>query len=247
MKFFGKTLCLLALISPVHAADLRVLSSGAVKEAYVELVEQFTKTTGHTVETTWSSTVHIKDIIPSGAVYDLVIVGAPEIDQFIKTNHARAGSRADLAKVGVGVGMTSGMSADISTADGLKAAILNARKIACSTGPSGAYIPVLFEKLGVTAQVKDRLVQTKPGVPSAEYLRKGEVDLAFQQVSEFVHEGGITYLGPLPEAVQNYTNFSSAIPTTSAAPDAAKALQDFLAAPSTKAIKQKHGLVGGPF
>ncbi len=81
---------LLALgIAPASAAEIKVLAAGATKETYLELVPQFEKSSGHKAVTTWSGTVDIKKRMADGEVYDLVIVGAPEIDAFIQQGKSR--------------------------------------------------------------------------------------------------------------------------------------------------------------
>jgi molybdate transport system substrate-binding protein len=250
MKFVFAPLFCAALVSSAatHAAEIRVLSSGAVKEAYLELTPQFEAATGHKVVTVWSSTVLMKKDIVDGAQFDLVIIGAPEVDDFISKNKALAGSRVDLMKVGVGMAVKEGApKPDVSSAAKVKEAVLAAKKVAYSSGPSGTYIQNLFGKLGIAEEAKTKTLQTQPGMPVAGYLRRGEVDFGFQQVSELVHEGGIAYLGPLPAEIQNYTLFSSGVPSVAKEPAAAKAFQAWLAAPEAGPVKKKHGLEGGPF
>ena len=250
MKFvFASLFCAaLAISSAAPAAEIRVLSSGAVKEAYLELTPQFEAATGHKVVTVWSSTVLMKKQIADGGQFDLVIVGAPEIDDFIATQKALAGSRVDLMKVGVGMAVKEGApKPDVSSGAKVKEAVLAAKAVAYSSGPSGVYIQTMLAKMGIAEEAKAKTVQTKPGVPVADYLRRGEVDFGFQQVSELVHEGGIAYLGPLPAEIQNYTIFSSGVPSVAKEPAAAKAFQTWLAAPEAGPVKKKHGLEGGPF
>ena len=231
-----------------QAGEIRVLASGAVKEAYLELTPKFEAATGHKVTTVWSSTVLMKKQIADGEQFDLVIIGAPEVDDFITAKKALAGSRVDLMKVGVGMAVKEGApKPDVSSGAKVKEAVQAAKKIAYSSGPSGTYIQTLFGKLGIADEAKAKTIQTAPGVPVAEYLRRGEVDFGFQQVSELVHEGGIAYLGPLPADIQNYTLFSSGVPSVAKEPAAAKACQAWLAAPEAGPVKKKHGLEGGPF
>ena len=238
----------LGATAAVQAAEIRVLASGAVKEAYLELTPKFEAASGHKVTTVWSSTVLMKKQIADGEQYDLVIIGAPEVNDFIAAQKALAGSRVDLMKVGVGMAVKEGApKPDVSSAAKVKEAVLAAKKVAYSSGPSGTYIQNLFAKLGIADEAKAKTLQTQPGMPVAGYLRRDEVDFGFQQVSELVHESGIAYLGPLPAEIQNYTLFSSGVPSVSKEPAAAKAFQAWLAAPEAGPVKKKHGLEGGPF
>lgn len=46
--------CGLLLSGLAQAAELRVIASGAVKEAYLELLPQFEASSGHKVAVTWA-------------------------------------------------------------------------------------------------------------------------------------------------------------------------------------------------
>ena len=116
--------------------------------------------------------------------------------------------------------------------EAVKKALLSARAVAYSTGPSGVYIQRLFDRLGIADQMKDKSKQPAPGTRVAQYLANGEAELGFQQVSELVHEAGIDFLGPLPAEIQNVTVYSSGVPIGSNASESAKALQAFLSAPA---------------
>jgi molybdate transport system substrate-binding protein len=228
------------------AADIAVLSSGAVKEAYEELAPQFEKSAGHRIVTTWAGTADIKKKIAAGEVFDLVIIAAPEVDAFIKDGKFAAGSRVDLMKSGVGVAVRAGAAKpDLSMVEALKATLLAAKSIGVSTGPSGVYISGLFENMGIAGQLKDRIKQPPSGVAIGSLLAKGEVEIGFQQVSELIHYPGISYVGPLPAAVQQITVFSSGIPSAAKQTDAAKALVKFLTAPAAAPVIKKHGMEPG--
>jgi len=83
----------LLLSQALSAAEVKVLASGAIKEAYLELIPQFEKSSEHKVVTTWACTVDIKKRMAAGEVYDLVIVASPELDAFIQERKMVPGSR----------------------------------------------------------------------------------------------------------------------------------------------------------
>jgi len=245
-KLIAAAACGLLLSGAVQAAELKVLASGAVKEAYTELVPQFEKSSGHKVAITWAGTVDIKKKIAAGETYDLVVVASPEIDAFVKDGKIVAGSKADLVKSGVGVAVKAGApKPDVSSGDALKKALLAAKSVGYSQGPSGVYMVSLFEKWGVADQIKAKARITTPGVPVATVVRSGEAEIGFQQVSELIHEPGIDFLGALPNDIQKITTFSGGIHTGSKEQAAAKALQSFLTAPANAATLKKHGLSPG--
>ena len=147
-----------------NAAEIKVLSTQATEEAYRELVPQFEKATGHKVTTVFTGTLGAQKRLADGESYDMIIMSSPSIDAQINAGKVAAGSRVDIAKSGVGVGVPKGASKpDVSTAGALKKTILSAKSIGYSTGPSGVYMISLFEKLGLADQVKDKLKQTPTG------------------------------------------------------------------------------------
>src|SRR5258708_14745042 len=137
-KLIAAAACGLLLSGTVQAAELKVLASGAVKEAYTELIPQFEKSSGNKVTITWAGTVDIKKKIATGEVYDLVIIASSEIDGFIKDGKIVTGSKVDLVKSGVGVAVKAGASKpDFSSGDALKKTLLAAKSVGYSQGPSG--------------------------------------------------------------------------------------------------------------
>lgn len=175
----------LILPTMTFAAELKVLSTQATEDTYRELVPQFEKATGYTVTTIFTGTLDAQKRLAAGESYDMVIMAGPAIDAQIKAGKVASGSRVDLAKSGVGVGVPKGApKPDIGTTEALKKTLLAARSIGYSTGPSGVYMIGLFEKLGLSDQVRDKLKQTPTGVFVGTIIANREVEIGFQQVSE---------------------------------------------------------------
>jgi hypothetical protein len=115
------TASFLLFAGAVHAAEIRVLSTQATEQAYRELVAQFEKASGHKVTTVFTGTLDANKRLAAGETYDLLIMSAPSIEEHIKAGKVVAGSRVDLAKSGVGVGVKAGApKPDISTTEALK-------------------------------------------------------------------------------------------------------------------------------
>jgi molybdate transport system substrate-binding protein len=242
-RLIAAAACGVLLAGSAQSAEITVLSSGAVREIVIELLPQFEKSSGHKLAITWSGTAKIKQQIGGGDAYDLVIVGVPEIESFIQAGKVRAGSRVDLVRSGVGVAVKAGApKPDISSAAAIKNALLAAKSVAFSTGPSGVYTQRLFEKLGIAEQMKAKAKQTVSGTRVGQYIARGEADIGFQQISELIHEQGIDYLGPLPPDLQNITVYSSGILAVAKDAEASKALQAFLAAPAAAPVIRKNGM-----
>jgi molybdate transport system substrate-binding protein len=233
-----------ALAPAASAAEIKVIASNAVREPYRELVPIFEKSTGHKVTIDWGGTVDIVKRVGGGEIADIVIIPAERIDDFIK-QRVLAG-RIDLARSGVGVAVRAGASRpDISSAAALRSALLTAKSIVLSSGPSSVYLPTLFQKMGIADELKPKIIQIGPGLPVGETIARGEGEIGFTQMSELMSVKGIDYLGPLPAEVQFVTVFSAGLHTAAPAPDAARALIKFLTAPEAAAVLKRHGMEPG--
>src|SRR5260221_10335363 len=140
----------LLLSSVASAAEIKVLSTQATEQAYRELVPQFEKASGHKVTTVFTGTLDANKRLAAGETYDLLIMSAPSIEEHIKAGKAVAGSRVDLAKSGVGVGVKAGApKPDISTTEALKKTLLAAKSIGYSTVPRGIDMIRRFRRMGM--------------------------------------------------------------------------------------------------
>jgi molybdate transport system substrate-binding protein len=236
----------LLLSTMANAAEIRVLSSNAIKEAYLELVPQFEKASEHKVSTTWAPTVEIMKRMAAGETFDLVIMASDGIEKLTKDGKLTAGSRVDLVKSGIGVAVRKGAAkVDLSSGDAVKKALLAAKSIAYSTGPSGVYLANLFARMGIADEIKPKVKVVTPGVPVGTLVASGEAELGFQQVSELLPVAGIDYLGPLPPDIQHTTVFAGAQHVGAKVPDAAKAWVKFLTAPAAMPVIKSKGLEPG--
>jgi molybdate transport system substrate-binding protein len=236
----------LAVASTAHAAEIKVIAANALKEGYAELVSAFERSSGHKVVTTWAGTVNATKRVSDGEIFDLVIIGSDNIDQLIKAGKLVAGSRADFAKTGVATAVRAGRpKPDVSTADGVKAAVLAAKSVAYSAGPSGAYVGELLKKMGIGEQIAPKIKQPSSGAEVAAILARGEADFGFAQVSEFINVPGLVNLGPLPASIQNYTIYAAGLHAAAPLPDAAKALVKHLKAPEAATAIRKMGMEPG--
>lgn len=223
---------------------MKVLSSLAIKAAYLELAPQFEKARGTKVETEWVGMVDIRKRMHAGEAADLVIGSAALIDELIHAGKLRAGSRVDLVKSGVGMAVKKGARRpDISSVEAFTRSLLAAKSIVYSSGPSGVYLAGLFERLGIAAELKSRMQQMPPGALVGELAARGEKEVAFQQIPELRQVEGLDIVGPLPPEIQAVTVFAGGIPATSKEPETAQALLAFLSAPSSAAAVRKHGFI----
>ncbi|MDH3288929.1 MAG: substrate-binding domain-containing protein [Betaproteobacteria bacterium] len=221
-------------------SEIKVMASAAFREAYLELVPQFERTTGNKVTTLWVPSVQMMSRLKGGETVDVVILSAASLDELIKAGII--GSRVDLATSGVGVAVRAGApKPDISSGEALKRTVLAAKSIVYSTGPSGIYLAGLFQRMGITDQLEPKLRQVQ-GEPAGAVVARGEAEIGFQQVSELLPVPGIDLVGPLPPDVQQITTFSAGLHVSVKEPDAAKALIRFLTAPAAAPVIRKKGM-----
>jgi len=220
--------------------NITVMASAAFKEAYLELVPGFERSSGHKVTNIWVPSVQMMSRLKGGEAVDLVILSAASLDELIKAGIVS--ERIDLAKSGVGVAVKAGApKPDISSGEAIKRAVLAAKGIAYSTGPSGIYLTGLFQRMGIAERIKSKVKQVQ-GEPAGGVVARGEAEIGFQQMSELLPVPGIDVIGPLPQDIQQITVFSAGLHARSKAADAARALVKFLQAPAAAQVIRKKGM-----
>ena len=230
---------------------LRIISSMATRQLLADLTDLCQHTLRQNSPGSPPQDIAIESVggvdaakrVQAGEAFDIVALASNAIDQLITAGKVVAGSRVDIVKSGVAVAIQTGAAQpDISSEAALIQAVLAAPTVGYSTGPSGVQLAKLFERWGIAAQIKNRIVIAPPGIPVASLIAKGEVALGFQQLSELINQPGIVVLGPLPPAIQITTTFSTGLAATSVQPEAARALMAFFASPETVGIKRRNGM-----
>ena len=219
------------------------ISSMATRALLAELLAHYPAAGGCEPQLESVGGVDAAKRVLAGEAFDVVVLASGAIERLIAAGRVLPGSRVDLVHSGVAVAVPAGAGRpDISTEANLRHAVLAARSIGTSTGPSGVQLAQLFERWGIAAQIQARTVVAPPGVPVGALVARGEVELGFQQLSELIHQDGIHLLGPLPTAVQINTTFSAGVCSASGQPDEARALIEFLASPKASAAKLRFGM-----
>jgi molybdate transport system substrate-binding protein len=232
--------------SMAQTAEIKLLASGALRQAYLELLPKFEAASGHKVMPAWSSTTDIQKRVGSGEVADLVILGDSGTQALIKDGKLIASTRAIFAKSGIYIAVRSGApKPDISSADALKQALLAAKSVGYSEGASGTYLVGMFQRLGIYDQVKSKASIAKANEPVGEKVAQGEAEIGFHQLSELMPVKGIDIVGPLPAELQFITVFSCALHHKAKEPSAAEALIRFLTAPAAGGGIARYGLEPG--
>ena len=225
------------------AVELKIISSMATKAVLAELVDQYQRLSEHKVVAESVGGVDAARRVQAGEVVDAVVLAAAAIEQLIAAGHLVAGSRVDLVNSGVAVAVRAGVARpDIASEEAVKEAVLAARSISFSTGPSGAHLTKLFGRWGIAERIQGRIVQAPPGIPVGALVARGDAELGFQQLSELMHVQGIVVLGPLPAAIQIVTTFSAGLSANSTQPEAVRAMLDFMVSPAAAEAKRSNGM-----
>lgn len=235
-----------AMQSPgVAAADIKVLTAGAMRGVVVAMQPAFEQTSGHKLQITADTAGGLAKRIAGGEPFDLAVITPAVIDDLIKQGKI-AGSRTDIARVEIGVAVKEGAPApDISTTAAFKAALLAAKSVAYvdpkAGGSSGIYFDKLIERLGIADAVRGK-AKLKQGGYVAELVANGEAEMVVQQISEIVPVKGVRFVGPLPKEIQNTTVYSAGVAAASAHADAVRALIARLTGPDAGAVLSARGM-----
>jgi molybdate transport system substrate-binding protein len=222
---------------------LRGISSMATRLLLADLGTAYEKQSGRPVAFESVGGVDAAKRVAAGEAFDVVVLASDAIDKLVAAGHVVAGSKVDLVLSGVAIAVRAGAAQpDVGSEEALKRAVLAAPTLGYSTGPSGTALLQLFERWGITAAIKDKLVQAPAGVPVGGLVARGEVALGFQQLSELMHLDGITVIGPMPDAVRIDTIFSAGVCAASSQAGAARELLAFLASADTAAAKRRNGM-----
>jgi len=215
----------------------------ATKAVLAELVRAYQSLAGRTTAIQSVGGVDAAARVMAGEDFDVVVLARDAIEKLLAGGHLLPGSEVDLVRSGVGVAVPAGAPhPDIGSEAAVRRAVLGARTIGYSTGPSGVRLAALFQRWGIAEQLRNRIVVTPPGIPVGRLVARGEVGLGFQQLSELVGVEGIDLVGPLPASIQIVTTFSAGIGARTRQPEAARALLTFLASPAAGDTKKRHGM-----
>jgi molybdate transport system substrate-binding protein len=224
------------------STEINVMATAAFKEAYLELVPQFERASGHKVITTWASTMDIVSRVKAGEATDLAVMSGNAIDELIAAGKFAKDSRVNIATSWVAMAVRKGApKPDISSADALKRAMLAAKSIAYSTGPSGVYLIGLFRRMGIAEELAPKVKQIK-GEPIGASVARGEIEIGFQQMSELMPVPGIDIVGGLSKDIEEITFFATGRHADSLVVDTANALTAFFKAPTAHALIRAKGM-----
>jgi len=234
------------------SAEIKVLSTTAMKTTLDELAPDFERTTGHKLALSFGPSARIARQIADGEAHDVAIVTDHGFEELAKLGKLVPGSNADIAKSAMALAVQKGAPRpDISSSEKFKQAMLATKSLAMSNpvggGQSGANLVKIFDKLGIGEQMKAKAVYG-PGGPAGligNFLLRKEVEVGIQQLPELMAVPGIDIVGPLPPDIQAMTVFTAGLSTGTKNVDGAKALIQSLRTPKAIAVLKAKGMEPG--
>ena len=223
------------------ALNLKIFSGGAMRPLMAEIVPLFERAHGAGVEVEFRLSAALKRAIQDGAPFDVAILPRPELDDLIAFGAIERDSAVDVARSTVGLAVRAGAAKpDIGSVDALQRALLQARSIAYSDGPSGAYVAELLAKLGIAAAVAAKIKLTSG--PVAELVARGEAELGMQQIIAILPVAGAELVGPLPAELQNVIVYAAGLSSRAATAQAARDFLGFMRGEQAKQQMRAKGL-----
>jgi molybdate transport system substrate-binding protein len=225
--------------TPASAAELKILSAGAVEPGLHRAVALFRKSSGHDVKIQFNTAPQIAKRLADNTVADVLIAPPGALDGFAKDGKVAADGRVPVGRVGAGVTVRNDAPVPaVGSTDALKAAVLKADSLVYNTASTGIYLERMFDRLGIGAELKAKTVRHANGDAVMHHVIKGKgAEIGFGAITEikmFEEKGELKYVGPLPADVQNYTSYAAALMTGATERDAANAFLKFLGTPEAK-------------
>ena len=228
----------------VSTKQLKIFSGGAMRPLLHELVPRFERAYGEhgvTIEVEFRLSSALKRAIQDGAFFNLAILPRPELDELIACGAIERDSVVNVARSTVGLAVRAGApKPDIGSVDALRRALLEARSIAYSDGPSGAYVAGLLGKLGIAEAVAAKVKLTSG--PVAEPVARGEAELGMQQIIAILPVKGAELVGPLPAELQNVIIYAGGLAARTTGAPAAASFLSFLRSGEAKQLMRAKGL-----
>lgn len=233
-------------VSNTMAAEIRVLSAGAVEPGMVKVIDAFRRATGHDVKVTFATAPAIRNRIGGGAAVDIVIAPLAALDELVKAGKIAAAERVTVGRIGVGVTVRDGAPLPkIATVDEFKQSLLSAGSVIYNQASTGIYLEGLFDRLGIAAQLKARTTRYPDFAAVLNHVSKGKGDEIGLGATTVIIEGenkGLKLVGPLPAEIQNYTTYAATVVADGAAGDASREFVRYLTTPAAKAAFAAAGI-----
>jgi molybdate transport system substrate-binding protein len=223
-----------------HAAEIIVLASQGNPPGLNALAAAFTRESGHKVKVLQETGKALEERIANGPA-DLIAGGPDAIEALVKKGRIVAGTATPYMLAPLGVSVRAGApKPDIATVEAYAKALVAAKSIGYSRGCSGDNAAKGIAELGLTEQLKPKIVLTGGGTgPVTFFLARGDFELGIQQTNIMVGAPGTDFVGPVPGHLNLPCPNSVGLLTVSKERDAAQALIKFMASPAAAPLLRK--------
>lgn len=229
----------LVLAPTASAAEITVLSAGAIEPGLKAALAAYQKEIGDTVRVSFATAPQILKRLGGSETWDVLIAPPSAIEEFAKAGRVDA-ERVSLGRVGMGVAVRPGAALpDISTAEALKRSVLDAESLVFNRASTGLYFEGVLRKMGIDAEVEGKSTRYPDGASVMEHVLKGKGrELGFGPITEILlqREKGLRLVGPFPPEVQNYTSYTATVMSGTPHTGSARTLVHYLGSPAGKAI-----------
>jgi molybdate transport system substrate-binding protein len=237
----------LLVSSQCLADEVKVLSAGAMQRGLITITAKLKEHTGNQLQIRYATAPELKKILTENASAADAIL-APNASLKELADKIVADTQKEVGGVGAAVLIrTDGPVPDISTLAAFKRALMEADAIVYNRASSGVYIDTMLKKIGVFDQIQAKIVRVDDGEAVASRIKQGHgKEFGFGGYTDVLHNeemGGVKLVGPIPEEVQNYTIYSSALIAAAPTPAAGRAFLSFLATPAAQEIFRESGVV----
>jgi len=228
----------------VAAAEITVLSAGAVQPGLAAAAAAFERQSGHTVKITYATAPQIAARAGGGETFDVVIAPPSVLDELAKAG--KLGERVTVGRVGVGVAVRAGAPVpDISSAEALKQSLLSAESLVFNRASTGVYLETLFKNMGISEQIEGKITRYADGTAVHEHVLKGRGrEIGFGAIPDILlhRDEGLRLVGPLPAEVQNYTSYAAAPMAAATSAEVARTFVRYLGSAAAKALFTAAGI-----
>ena len=221
-----------------RAAEIQVLSAGAMRSIVTDLGGAFEKETGHTLKFNFATVGVIKAKLAEATPVDVVIMTDEAMRDMSRQGAVAEGSWTAIGRTGIGVAVRDGApKPDIGSPEALKQALLATKSLTyidpAQGGTSGIHFAGVLQRLGIADAVKPKTTLVPGGYP-AELVAKGDVEMVVHQISEIIPVKGVTLVGALPRDLQKITVYAAGVTVPSKSKEPPRAFVTYLARPDFK-------------
>ena len=219
------------------------MTTGAVEQIMKGLIPSFEQASGHKVNMTVLGTGPAVAKIKEGTFADLILLGPPALNELAQAGKVDAGTISNAFKSRIGMAVRAGAKKpDISTNDAFKKALLDAKSIGFSIGPSGEHFSkVVIVKLGIADELRPKMKNIRGG-PVGTGVASGEVEIGIHQIAELMPIAGIDIVGVLPPDLNTTIIYATGLTSMAKQPAAAKEFVKFLSLPASAPVVKKNGM-----